>query len=222
LSDDDDDKVEFAGDYMTFVEDDKGDAYITFGDVGTGRKCGECGLCCKLLGVPVPLNKPAGVKCVHSRHGKGCTIYKDRPFACRSWSCRWVADPTTAGMPRPDRCHYVIDLQYDHIRMTDSRTGVEDVIPALQVWVDPAFPNAHRAPELRAYIAALSEKWHVAAIIRLGSEKGILLYPPAVSADRQWHEVHDSVSLPEAEFKASLRGKIQPKTITATLEPGKR
>jgi hypothetical protein len=42
------DTFEFAGDHMRITEDAEGTASITFDDTGTGRRCGECSLCCKL------------------------------------------------------------------------------------------------------------------------------------------------------------------------------
>jgi len=39
------------------------------------RQCGGCTLCCKLLPVP-PLEKLAGQRCQHQRHGKGCAVYE--------------------------------------------------------------------------------------------------------------------------------------------------
>lgn len=191
--------VEFAGDKMTIVEDDDGNASITFDDVGTGRSCGSCTLCCKLLPVPT-IGKKANQRCEYQRASKGCSIYHVRPDSCRAWSCRWLADPMTAGMPRPDRCHYVIDVSYDCIVLSNEETGEVLERSALQVWIDPAFPDAHKAPELRAFIDRMGAKWGVVAIIRWGSADGMVLWPPSVSGDKQWHETGAS-RVPRAEVE---------------------
>jgi hypothetical protein len=199
-------KLELAGDRMKIVEDEHGTVTITFDDIGTGRNCGDCGLCCKLLPIP-PLNKPAGVRCQHSRHHKGCTIYKGRPTACRTWSCRWLADPLTAGMPRPDRCHYVIDMSYDHITqmMPD---GSKKQISSLQVWVDPAFPEAHRAPELRAFMLMMAEKWGVVTTVRFSSRKAVIVVAPPHNSNGEWLEVSDGLVVDEDD---PLRGDLPPR-----------
>lgn len=178
---------ELAGDRMTIEEHADGTT-ITFSDKGTGRVCGQCQLCCKLLPVPM-IRKPAGVRCQHAKVGKGCTVYASRPISCRTWSCRWLADRETAGMPRPDRCHYVIDLETDHVRAVPNDGGEAIVFAVLQVWVDPAFPEAHRAPELRQYMLRMAEKYRLATIVRFDSERAITVFPPPFDVDRQWHEI---------------------------------
>jgi hypothetical protein len=90
------DKLTYGGDRMKITEDAAGTATITFDDVGTGRICGTCTLCCKLLPVP-SLQKLAGERCKHQRAFKGCAIYKDRPWACRTLACRWLADDRAPG-----------------------------------------------------------------------------------------------------------------------------
>ena len=181
--------LELAGEHITLThEADR--TIITFDHKGTGRVCGGCTLCCKLLPVP-DLQKPAGVRCKHQRTGKGCTIYATRPFACRTFACRWLADRETAGLPRPDRAHYVIDITADHIRAIPHDGGEPQVIPVIQIWVDPAFPDAWRTPELRAYMLRLAEERRMATIIRFDSERAISVFPPPITDDHQWHEVTD-------------------------------
>jgi hypothetical protein len=183
---------DLAGDRMTVHEGEDGVTTYSFDDKGTGRVCGTCTLCCKLLPLP-PLRKAAGDKCRHQKAGKGCTIYQTRPMACRTWACRWLADPDTAGMPRPDRCHYVIDSVWDYITMTPHEGGESHKIGVQQVWVDPAFRSAHKAPELRAFIEKVAERWGRATIIRWGSRDAVTVFAPCLSSDREWHEQGGSV-----------------------------
>lgn len=149
-----------------------------------GRRCNQCQLCCKLVPVPLELNKPAGVRCKHQKVNLGCKIYANRPYSCRVWSCRWLADPLTAGMHRPDRSHYVIDLELDGISITQNEGDAPENLIVLQVWVDPAHPHAHRDPALRAYMLRLN----LAAIIRYGSTDAFVLFPPTMMAEREWSE----------------------------------
>lgn len=152
---------------------------ITFDAKGTGRVCGSCQLCCKLVPVPA-IHKAAGSRCQHSKVGRGCTIYATRPFACQTWSCRWLADRETAGMPRPDRCHYVVDLVPDSVKVI-AEDGRQSQVPVIQVWVDPAFPEAHRAPELRAYMLQMAEKYKLATIVRFDSRRALMVFPPPIT-----------------------------------------
>jgi len=200
--------IEFAGDHMTLTEADDGSASMTFGPKPPGaRVCGSCSLCCKLLPIP-PLNKPAGKRCDYQRHGKGCTIYADRPDSCRAWPCRWLVDKSTAGLPRPDRAHYVIDIKPDFITLREDG-GEPRKVPVLQVWVDEAFPDAHRAPELRAWIVKQAERFPGAALVRTaGNTRALVLFPPSMAADGQWHEretiFHETPHTME-EIAAALR-----------------
>ena len=181
---------ELAGDRISLTHSDNGTMTVKFDDVGTGRVCGSCQLCCRLLPIPgPPLHKPAGIRCRHQRHSKGCTIYKTRPMACRVFACRWLADRAECGdMPRPDRVHYVIDLQDDYVEMVVEEDGTRRKVGVIQVWVDPAHRDAHREPHLRAYMLRQAEKYGAATIIRYGSREGFVVFPPPLASDGQWHE----------------------------------
>lgn len=171
--------MELAGDKMVVRQQGETTVY-EFNDVGTGRVCGSCTACCKLMPVPT-INKPAGQRCQHQRYGKGCTIYANRPFACRTWSCAWLSDPTTSGMPRPDRAHYVIDVTWDHITMRDEQTGALQHVPVVQVWVDPAFRSAYKSPELREFMAEMGIRHGAATLVRWNSrEDALVVFPPAL------------------------------------------
>ena len=93
-------------------------------------------------------------------------------------------------MPRPDRCHYVIDIKDDYIEMVQD-DGTRHRVGVIQIWVDPAFRDAHRRPELRAYILRMAVDHRMATIIRFSSMVAITIFPPPLSEDRQWHEIAD-------------------------------
>ena len=93
------------------------------------RTCGDCGMCCKLMGVAA-IDKPAHMWCGHYRKGAGCGIYADRPKACADFSCYWLHAPNLDDRWRPDRSRFVLH------REDDGRT--------LVVEVDPATPDAWR------------------------------------------------------------------------------
>jgi hypothetical protein len=149
------------------------------------------------------LHKPAGKRCRHQRHGKGCAIYPRRPPPCAVWSCRWLVRDDTHEIARPDRVHYVIDIMPDYVRAKPNDGGVEMTIPVIQVWVDPAYPDAHRDPALRRYLERRSAEG-MAAIIRYSESRGFVLIPPALAHDHVWHEVHG-----EAEGEHSGRDIVR-------------
>ena len=59
----------------------------------TGRQCGECSMCCKLLDIDEPdIKKLQNVWCQHCIPGKGCGIYDNRPATCANFACQWLID----------------------------------------------------------------------------------------------------------------------------------
>jgi hypothetical protein len=165
------------------------------------RKCGDCQLCCRLMPMPDPpsLRKPANVRCQHQRHKKGCAIYENRPLPCAIWTCRWLGDPeATAGLPRPDHAHYLIDVVPDFITLTDTETGASHDVQIIQVWVDPAHREVYRSPALRAYLLREAEANGVAALVRFGpAGDSITLFPPCLTSSGQWHEIVGGVAVPQ-------------------------
>jgi hypothetical protein len=166
-----------------------------------GRSCGDCQLCCKLLPV-VEISKAGGERCRHQKVGKGCQVYQQAwhppspsrsaagfPPSCAAWSCRWLIDPETAGLPRPDRCHWVIDPMTDYIALTDDATGERQEVAVLQVWVDPAFPAAHRDRRLRDYLSMVAEKYQIAGLVRWNASDGVVIIAPSIAPDGKWHEL---------------------------------
>lgn len=150
-----------------------------------GRSCGGCQACCTMIPVElVPdMIKPAGTRCVH-QCSHGCAIYDERPTPCAVWSCRWLFDPDTAAMKRPDKSGYVIDCVPDTV-FADGKPR-----SAVQVWVDPNRREAYRDPALRAYLALLAERFGYMAIVRFSEGDSIGLFAPALTGG-DWHEVTD-------------------------------
>lgn len=126
----------------------------------SGRKCGECTLCCSLLKV-VPLQKPAYEKCTHQKAG-GCGIYSVRPRACEIWSCQWLIGKDAEKLKRPDQAHFIVDILPHY--------------PLLQIWIEDGYPDAWKSDRgLLDFIAK-----HIAnrgVIIRHSVEKYRQLFP---------------------------------------------
>ena len=170
------------------------------------RQCGDCQLCCKLLPVK-SLAKEAGQRCGHQRVGKGCKVHAQLGRVapeCKLWNCRWLTGDDTEGLSRPDRSHIVIDIMPDFVTMQDNETGQETHIQVLQIWIDPNFRDAHREPAFRAYLERQAEQG-IAALVRWSNTEGMAIFAPALSDDRQWHEVMNGLTGPEHSVEDKLK-----------------
>jgi hypothetical protein len=162
--------------------------------------------------------KPAGERCQHQKHGKGCKVYALRPFGCRTWSCQWLTNDDTAALSRPDRAHYCIDPVPDYVTGRDDATGKVTTIPVIQIWCDEDYPDAHRDPALRAYLFRRGKREGMAALIRFAGAGALFICPPALSATGQWHEVavlqDENEHTPEQRVKA-----LGPMRVTLEITP---
>lgn len=76
-------------------------------DIVPGRSCENCTMCCKVLGIP-ELQKPRGAVCTHCDWDKGCTIYTQRPQACRAFDCSYLLSPGLGEEWKPTTSHMVL------------------------------------------------------------------------------------------------------------------
>jgi hypothetical protein len=151
------------------------------------RACGDCQLCCKLLPIPV-LEKKAGTKCRFQRHHKGCTVHGTvkQPRECKLWFCRWLLNDDAAALSRPDRAHYVIDMMPDELAVTDDETGERQTFNAIQVWVDPDYPDAWRDDD--AFFDWVKRKGLAGhpVMIRNGTRNAMGVFTPNLSPTGEW------------------------------------
>ncbi len=92
------------------------------------RQCGTCALCCELPPIEA-LNKPSNQLCRHAAPGAGCSIYRRRPKACRSFVCHWKLLDDLDEAWKPDRCGFYLQQPTETL---------------LMIMVDPARPDAWR------------------------------------------------------------------------------
>lgn len=142
------------------------------------KSCGPCGLCCKVFAVE-ELRKPAGVMCAH--YAGGCTIYADRPHACRTFECVWLMDPEMPHRFRPDQTKVVLDQDPDGLRLIAR--------------CDPANPGAwRRNPMYGALKAFATQHW--------GQGRLVL----AVAGRRTWVVTpKEDIDLGEIDPRSELR-----------------
>lgn len=166
------------------------------------RKCGDCSICCKLLPMKAGLddgmrmlvapdaiadfNKAAGERCPHQRHGKGCSVYQRRPCGCRLWSCHWLTGNDTADQRRPDRSHVVMDPMPDFIRCYDT-PDQQETIQVCQLWCDPGYRDAYKAPEVRAWMQRRALEGFP-TLVRFSSSDGVVVFAPELTGTGEWVE----------------------------------
>lgn len=106
------------------------------------KSCGDCGLCCKLLGVDA-IDKKNGQWCGHFRKGgAGCGIYETRPNACRTFVCLWLTSDNLDDAWKPNRSKLILYPDESGRR--------------LNVVVDPADPLAWKREPYYRRIKAMS------------------------------------------------------------------
>lgn len=115
------------------------------------KSCGSCTMCCKVLAVN-ELAKPMGVRCVHVARARGCSIYAERPHACRSFECVWLMDPEMPHRFRPDQTKVVLDQDPEGTRLIAR--------------CDPANPQAwRRNPMYAALKGYAADTWGTGRIV---------------------------------------------------------
>jgi hypothetical protein len=127
------------------------------------KSCGDCSLCCKLMGI-AEIDKPPGRWCSHFKRGAGCTVYQDRPGACVSFQCLWTGSEGLDDRWRPDRAHFVLFTEQEGRR--------------LNVVVDPADPLAWRREPYYARLKAMSARAHdgYELLVSIGDRR-IVVFP---------------------------------------------
>lgn len=143
----------------------------------TMRKCSACQLCCRLLPIS-STGKARFTRCEHQRYGVGCAIYEVRPESCHIWSCRWLTRDGTEGMPRPDKCRFVIDPIPDYVTGTDKDSGTTFDWPVVQIWGDPDFPETHLDPRLWKFLEKEARRTSAVGLFRYDTRALILVTPP--------------------------------------------
>ena len=140
----------------------------------TGRSCAGCSLCCKLVSVR-EIGKPKNVWCPHAEPARArCSIYDARTQSCVKWSCSWLVDDSLPDELQPHRSHVIFDILPDIIRAG----GVTH--PVAQLWVDPAYPAAHREPPVRAMIERIASVHDMPVLARIGT-RGLLIVAPSLN-----------------------------------------
>lgn len=154
----------------------------------TGRKCGACSLCCKLLTVqpidPEPFAKPGYEWCQHCKPGQGCSIHSQRPSVCRAFACQWLINSNFGDEWYPLRSKMVL-------HETTDATGKR-----LHVVVDNGSPTAWRREPFYSGIRRLMQSG-------LRGESGHFYYTVV-----HYGKAHSIMLFPNKECDANVHGVI--------------
>jgi hypothetical protein len=133
---------------------DNPEEVVEAGRARTGRSCGDCSMCCKLLGIDEQdIKKPVNEWCTHCNPGAGCRIYDNRPPVCRGFGCEWLVDSANLGEEwKPSRSKIVVHKKAVR-NVATAASGDSGVVLAFVV--DPSVPDRWReAPFYRTIKAA--------------------------------------------------------------------
>lgn len=155
------------------------------------RTCGGCSLCCKVLPI-MELKKEAGQRCKYQR-SFGCDLHDKmkklsptitvpaKPHVCQAWNCSWLSGAAdTVDLRRPDRSGYVIDCKLGYLNLTLDESGEVKRYDAIQVWVDPDRPDAHKDPALRRHLEQQCEMNGYVCLVRFSQTEALALFPPKI------------------------------------------
>lgn len=109
------------------------------------RTCGECTLCCKVLGVQ-EIDKPRNQWCpLVAKDHHSCTIHSSSsyPVACKNFTCLWLEREELPDYLRPDKIHAFFT----------SLVGESGLV----INLDPGYPLAHLQYPLNDYVRRLIE-----------------------------------------------------------------
>jgi hypothetical protein len=140
--------------------------------VAPTRSCGECRLCCKVMGiyeqgtgpdgVPYGFSKAAFRWCRHSGPS-GCALHGTaaKPWSCRTYECEWLSG-MGGEQDRPDRARVVVTLE------ADASFGTAGQIALLYC----ADPSQHRSDAVKRLLQLVAQRPDVTAcavVTRVGA-----------------------------------------------------
>lgn len=145
--------------------------------------CGGCDACCIVFGVE-ELDKPPYTPCTklltlgmrNSRNDGGCSVYPDRPPACKDFECMWLKGVFGLQNPhhRPDRLGLIFNLTHPN-----SIYG-QQILTAWEAWEGAA--DEYQAKE---FLLEVSKRCLV--IIARRDKPRTMIGPPGLLADAARH-----------------------------------
>lgn len=152
----------------------------------SGRSCGSCSQCCKMMSIDAPeLKKPVDTWCRHCKPGKGgCRVYETRPSVCKAFACGWLLNASIGDAWWPARSKIVIHYH---------RIGPKIVCAFV---VDASTPHRWRGEPFysdikRAALAGLSQRGagHFLVHVEVGERKILILPSREIEIGCQAHTI---------------------------------
>jgi hypothetical protein len=139
----------------------------------TKNECGNCTMCCKLLGIP-EIEKPPSKWCPHCKVGEGCAIYETRPTSCQEFLCLWRLSPMGSRE----------DLRPDKVKVVMTATNTGNSFYAL---VDPGTPDAWEKEPIYNLLCRMVDSGNRVIIGWGDTKRKLLLYKigPATVGKRE-------------------------------------
>jgi hypothetical protein len=118
------------------------------------RPCGECTLCCRLIGInecnegretDFPFYKPADTNCKHCLPGRGCEIVGTAhfPSLCKGYSCLWKDPRFLPEAYRPDKIGAICSVEGGDRAVLAGKIVIRAIVdrnvgvsPLFSRWVD--------------------------------------------------------------------------------------
>jgi hypothetical protein len=95
--------------------------------------------------------------------------------------------------------HYVVDMMPDFLTLVEDATGQRQTIPCLQIWLDAGYPDAHRDPQLRAYLQHMAQAHGAGDLKRPAVAREDLARAPGEAARRRGHRARHGRAWPVAQ-----------------------
>jgi hypothetical protein len=176
----------------------------------SGRACGTCTLCCKLLGI-AEIDKPRGELCGNCDVGRGCRVYASRPAECRDFYCAYLTHSAMGEHWFPDRCGMVVAPEFDGARIV--------------IHVDAGHPDAWREQPYYADIkrwAAFAARDLGQVVVSIG-DRSIVILPEedvdlGIVADGECIVVGEAVESGRLRLRALKMRKDDPRLGGAQRE----
>jgi len=130
------------------------------------RECGDCTLCCTLLGVRT-LDKAPNVTCKHCLDK--CTIYPTRPDECKDFNCSWLLGKIPQYF-KPNECHVMLSGLQDDIQAQLGK-GIEIDREIVVVYVDPNHPTAYKKGMNKILLDELLKRGVELILVKDGEKK---------------------------------------------------
>ena len=140
----------------------------TFAINAVQRQCGECTLCCKVMGIKEDdFQKPKDEWCQHAKKKCGCSIYDTRPSICKGFECLWLRGQFGGPELRPDKIHGVV---------TPTTDGLNWVVHE-----DIGYPGVARLKLMPIINTWLAQKLSNYVIIVTGTQRTYLGHPETLA-----------------------------------------